>query len=110
MGSLLWTASRRVVSLLLFHVLPARRVARHRTSSVIRHRATRMLVAQVLYAHDDGHYMLGPGTYRAPIGNPYHDWRFGHDGVPHPATCGTCSRKTDPSYINPSFRVKRPNS
>ena len=32
---LLWTGPRRVVSLLLFHVLPARRVARHRTSSVM---------------------------------------------------------------------------
>jgi hypothetical protein len=33
---LLWPGPRRVVSLFLFHVLLARRVARHRTSSVIR--------------------------------------------------------------------------
>jgi hypothetical protein len=38
---LLWTGPRRVVSLFLFHVLPARRVARHRTSSVMRPRGRR---------------------------------------------------------------------
>jgi len=39
--ALLWTVPRRVVSLFLFHVLPARRVGRHRTSSVMRAQAKR---------------------------------------------------------------------
>ena len=40
--ALLWTGPRRVVILFLFHVLPARRVARHRTSSVIPPDAARL--------------------------------------------------------------------
>ncbi len=66
-----------------------------------------MLVAQTLHSHDDGTYMLGPDTYRAPIRDQYHDWRFGRNGIPHPATCATCGRRSDPRFISPSFRVKR---
>ncbi|WP_145259936.1 hypothetical protein [Calycomorphotria hydatis] len=56
--------------------------------------------------HDDGTAMLGPSTYRVSRDAGYYDWRFGRDGIPHPATCATCGRKTDPEYINPDFRVK----
>jgi hypothetical protein len=66
-------------------------------------------LAYSLSPHDDGSYMLGGGTYRPAIGTPFHDWRFGVDGVPHPATCGMCGRKTDPKYVNPNFRVKKRN-
>ena len=58
--------------------------------------------------HDDDSYMLGPDTYK-PEPSVFYDWRFGKDGVPHPATCGTCGRKTDPDYVSPVFRVKRRN-
>lgn len=51
--------------------------------------------------------MLGPDTYRPQAGSAFHDWRFGHNGVPHPATCGTCGRKTDSGFVNQAFRVKR---
>jgi hypothetical protein len=66
-----------------------------------------MIVAYNLSAHDDGTYMLGNETYRPPRSAGFHDWRFGKDGVPHPATCPTCGRKTDPDYVNPKFRAKR---
>src|SRR4051812_22112927 len=60
-----------------------------------------------LGVHADGSHMLGPDTYSVPPAAGFHDWRFGKDGVPHPATCGTCGRKTDSAYINPAFRVRR---
>jgi hypothetical protein len=52
--------------------------------------------------------MLGPDTYRPGTDRyRFHDWRFGKDGVPHPATCGTCGRKTDGGFVSPAFRVKK---
>ena len=66
-----------------------------------------MILAYRLAPHDDGTHMLGGGTYRPPRSAGFHDWRFGKDGVPHPATCGTCGRKTDPNYVNPSFSPKK---
>src|SRR5437588_11852462 len=60
-----------------------------------------------LGVHDDGTDMLGPETYRSPPSAGFHDWRFGRAGVPHPATCPTCGRKTDPSYVNRAFRARR---
>lgn len=68
-----------------------------------------MIIAYVLSPHDDGTYMLGTDTYRPRDPAGFYDWRFGNDGSPHPATCPTCGRKTDPEYINPSFRAKRRN-
>src|SRR5262245_39411995 len=58
-------------------------------------------------AHDDDSSMLGDDTYRPAPPVAFHDWRFGKHGVPHPATCGTCGRKTDPGYVSPTFKVKR---
>ncbi|MEZ6121496.1 MAG: hypothetical protein R3C28_33745 [Pirellulaceae bacterium] len=66
-----------------------------------------MVIAYYMSIHDDGTHMLGPDTYRVPTDAGYYDWRFGIDGTPHPATCPTCGRKTDPAYINPHFRVRR---
>jgi hypothetical protein len=51
--------------------------------------------------------MLGNDTYCPPRSAGFHDWRFGKDGTPHPATCRTCGRKTDPKYVNPKFKAKR---
>jgi len=67
-----------------------------------------MIFAYELQAQDDDSYMLGEDTY-VPTEDRYrfHDWRFGTDGVPHPATCGTCGRKTSDDFVDPSFRVKR---
>jgi hypothetical protein len=66
-----------------------------------------MIVAYTLSAHDDGTHMLGDETYRPPRSAGFHDWRFGKDGVPHPATCPTCGRKTDSEYVNPKFKARR---
>lgn len=66
-----------------------------------------MVIAYHMSVHDDGTHMLGPDTYRVPRDAGYYDWRFGIDGIPHPATCPTCGRKTDTNYINPQFRVRR---
>ena len=66
-----------------------------------------MIVAYELSAHDDGTHMLGEETYRLPCSAGFHDWRFGKDGMPHPATCPTCGRKIDPEYVNPKFKAKR---
>jgi hypothetical protein len=57
-------------------------------------------------AHDDDSYMLGDATFKPVVKSHFHDWRFGIEGVPHVATCGGCGRKTDPSYISPTFRVR----
>lgn len=65
-----------------------------------------MLIGYSLGAQDDDSYMLGEETYR-PVGTAFHDWRFGVAGVPHPATCGTCGRKTDPNFVSSRFRVRR---
>lgn len=66
-----------------------------------------MIVAYELSAHDDGTHMLGDETYCPPRSAGFHDWRFGKNGVPHPATCPRCGRKTDPEYVNPKFKAKR---
>jgi len=61
--------------------------------------------AFVLLADDDGTCMLGDATYRPATSSGFHDWRFGTGGVPHPATCGACGRKTNSEFVSPSFRV-----
>ena len=66
-----------------------------------------MIVAFSLYPEDNDNEMLGDDTYRSPHSAGFHDWRFGKDGVPHPATCPTCGRKTDPDYVNPDFRATK---
>ena len=66
-----------------------------------------MTIAYTLSIHNDDSYMLGPETYFPLKPKGFHHWRFGTDGVPHPATCAACGRKTDPTYINPHFRVKK---
>jgi len=68
-----------------------------------------MTVAFILYGHDDDSYMLGKSTYRPPEAERYlyHDWRFGKDGVPHPATCPTCGRKVDRNFVSAAFKVKK---
>lgn len=66
-----------------------------------------MIVAYQCSVHADGTHMLGNETYRLPRSAGFHDWRFGKDGVPHPATCPTCGRKTDPEFVNPKFKAKR---
>ena len=66
-----------------------------------------MIIAYELCVYGDGTHMLGPDTYRPARAAGFHDWRFGKDGVPHPATCLTCGRKTNPEYINPKFKAKR---
>ena len=66
-----------------------------------------MIVAYELCPHDNDTNMLGEETYCPPRSAGFHDWRFGQDGVPHPATCPTCGRKTDPDYVNPEYKAKR---
>lgn len=66
-----------------------------------------MLIAYQISPHDDGTHMLGRETFRPPPSAGYYDWRFGKDGVPHPATCETCGRKTDANYVHPKFRAKK---
>lgn len=65
-----------------------------------------MIIAYRLSMYGDESCMLGPDTYRPPASGGFHDWRFGKNGVPHPATCGTCGQKTDPTYVNPDFKVR----
>lgn len=65
-----------------------------------------MIIAYTISPHDDGTYMLGDETYRPSTSGGFHDWRFGKDGVAHSATCPTCGRRTDPTFINPEFKVK----
>ena len=55
-----------------------------------------MIVAYVLFFEYNDTYMLGEESYRPADAGGFHDWRYGVDGVPHPATCGMCGRKTDP--------------
>lgn len=64
-----------------------------------------MILAYSMFAHDDDTNMLGDETYRPPRSAGFHDWRFGKDGVAHPATCATCGRKIDPTFINREFRA-----
>ncbi|MDB5346403.1 MAG: hypothetical protein JWP89_4780 [Schlesneria sp.] len=66
-----------------------------------------MIVAYRLSIDDDDSHFLGDESFRPPQSAGFHDWRFGRAEHPHPATCPTCGRKTDPDFINPSFRVKR---
>ena len=66
-----------------------------------------MIVAYELCPHDNDTHMLGDETYRPPRSAGFHDWRFGKDGVAHPATCPTCGRKTDPDFVNPKYKAKR---
>lgn len=66
-----------------------------------------MIVAFELSPHDNDTYMLGEETYRPPRSMGYHDWRFGKDGVAHPATCATCGRKTDSEFVDPKYKAKR---
>jgi len=68
-----------------------------------------MIVAYRITPYDDDSFMLGDETYRSASPPTYHDWRFGKDGVPHPATCPTCGRKIDPDYVNPEFRANHRN-
>lgn len=70
-------------------------------------RISTMVIAYHLSVHDDGAHMLGPDTFRVPRDAGFYDWRFGCEGVPHPATCATCGRKTDAEFINPGFRVRK---
>lgn len=58
-----------------------------------------------LLALDDDSYMLGDNTFKPPP--PLTDWRFGLPGRPHPATCATCGARTDKTFVNPHFRVKK---
>lgn len=66
-----------------------------------------MIVAYIISPFNDGTRMLGDSTFRPPAAAGFHDWRYGKDGVAHPATCPTCGRKTDANYINPRFKAKR---
>jgi len=59
---------------------------------------------------DNDSYALGPHTRRALSDDEsrYFDWRFtDSDGGPHPATCLTCGRKIDTSFVSPEFRIVR---
>ena len=59
---------------------------------------------------DNDSYMLGTRTRKAETEaeGVFFDWRFtASDGSPHPALCPCCGRKTDPSFIDPAFRVTR---
>ncbi len=65
-----------------------------------------MILAYSLTPEDDDSNMLGDDTFDTPD-SPYYDWHFGKNGVPHPATCKTCGRKTDKNYINPKYKVRK---
>jgi len=66
-----------------------------------------MIIAYQLTAEDDDSNMLGDETYCPPRSLGFHDWRFGTDGMPHPATCKKCGRKTRPDYVSPTFRARK---
>lgn len=68
-----------------------------------------MIIAYLIMPQDDDSYMLGEETYRQASPAKYHDWRFGRDGIPHPATCPTCGRKIDLDFVNPEFRANHRN-
>lgn len=72
------------------------------------HTALAMILAYRLSVQDDDSYMLGDDTH-VPSEDRYlfHDWRFGKSGVPHPATCGMCGRKTRADFVDAAFRVKK---
>jgi hypothetical protein len=65
----------------------------------------RMILAYAITPHDDDSFMLGENTYRPLDSGGFYDWRFGVNGVPHPATCASCGRKTDLNFVNDQFRV-----
>ena len=66
-----------------------------------------MIIAYALTPHDSGAHMLGPDTFRPEEAGGFYDWRFGRDGVAHPATCSRCGRKTDRNYVNGKFRAEK---
>lgn len=63
-----------------------------------------MIVGFHLIVDFDDSCMLGDET--GPGQRPFYNWRFLKDGRPHPATCPTCGRKTDPAFISPTFRAR----
>ncbi|GLS94411.1 hypothetical protein GCM10007918_17030 [Piscinibacter gummiphilus] len=65
----------------------------------------RTILAYELTGQDDDSYMLGEETFE-PASAPG-DWRFGREGLPHPATCTACGGKIDAGYVNPHYRVKK---
>lgn len=65
----------------------------------------RTILAYELTGQDDDSYMLGEETFE-PASAPG-DWRFGREGLPHPATCTVCGGKIDAGYVNPQYRVKK---
>ncbi len=52
-------------------------------------------------------WMLGDETWYPDDPGGFYSWRIAQNGRPHPATCPACGRKTDPTYINPSYKVKK---
>ena len=66
-----------------------------------------MILAYAIAAHDDDSFMLGEDTYRPLDSGGFYDWRFGVSGLPHPATCSACGRKTNLHFVNEEFRVHK---
>ena len=66
-----------------------------------------MILAYALRAQDDDSYMLGETTYKPKDAGGFYDWRFGKAGVPHPATCANCGRKTSTNYVDTQYLVKK---
>ncbi len=66
-----------------------------------------MLIAYHVLTRDNETQMLGDATWYPEDPCGFYDWRFAQDGAPHPATCPACGRKTDPTFINPSYKLKK---
>ena len=67
-----------------------------------------MIVAYSISTDFNGSRMLGYKSSPA-LAQPYplYGWRYILDGKLHPATCPTCGRKTDPDYVDPTFKVRK---
>jgi hypothetical protein len=66
-----------------------------------------MVVAQILWPHDNDSYMLGDD--QRPVKRPgkFYNWRFYLGDAVHPACCSSCGRKIDPTFVSSTFRVNK---
>ncbi len=64
-----------------------------------------MIIGYGISVQDDDSYMLGEDSFKPKDNGGFYDWRFGKDGMPHPATCKTCGSKINPDYVNAAYRV-----
>jgi hypothetical protein len=65
------------------------------------------IIAYTISSDFNGSRMLGHETERTNALFDFYSWRYMLHGVPHPATCTMCYRKTDAEYFDRNFRVNK---